>query len=539
MPKLTTLLLLSPLLFLPGEARSNPLPPPGRKPVIVNQAADGIVGYLYRKLNPQPGKGATKDQILPALLKIVDQYQDTGVSHLFWNVNYQRVAFRSAVWPSYWDVSDPEQCVTEWPRGFYELHKLGIDDVFALLIPRSRERGISPWISLRMNDHHYTKDPTRVSPLFFDHPELRTRKGTGLFNYAKPEVREHYLKLVTEVLERYDVDGLELDWIRTPDNFETGELETGREILTRFVRQVRQQTDLAAKRLGHPVCLAVRVPATPEFARGKGFDAVDWAREGLLDLLIPSDWWSGCSDIPVEHWRAQIGAGGKRCLITPFTAGTYACTAKGHSMNRNLAGTRGFTASMLGRGADGIYFFNHFEPVDTVIRYRAPSGKVEKDGTVADLFRAAGSLVDATSHPRIHALTIHDCLPAKCDYRPGLPATVETQKPLPFRIHTGPRPATGKCTIRAGLDKSADLATAKLDVRLNGSPCIALPDLAVPAQTDPRPEQPRSHVCEVAPRILQFEAPLTAFNDGYNQVDLRLTQGAPQILTWLEIEFAP
>ena len=220
------LTLLITLLFA-GVAFGEPAVAVGPKQtaVIVNQAADAIVNYL--KLEKPLGKGATREMALAALRQTVDQYQGTGVSHVFWNVNYQRVAYRSAVWPSYWDVSDPEKNVTGWARGYYELHKLGIDDVFAIVIPRCRERGVSPWISLRMNDHHYTGDPSRVSPLFFEHPELRTRGGKGLFNYARPEVREHYLKLAAEVLERYDVDGLELDWIRTAANFNDDEIESG------------------------------------------------------------------------------------------------------------------------------------------------------------------------------------------------------------------------------------------------------------------------------------------------------------------------
>ena len=60
-----------------------------------------------------------------------------------------------------------------------------------------------------MNDHHYTSDTTRVSPLFFEHPESCTRGGKGLSNYARPEVREHYLKPIVEVLDR-GADGIYL-----------------------------------------------------------------------------------------------------------------------------------------------------------------------------------------------------------------------------------------------------------------------------------------------------------------------------------------
>ena len=513
--------------------------PAGQKPVIVNMAADAVVNFVLHKIEKPLGKGATREMALAALDQEVDQYQGTGVSHLFWNVNYQRVGYNSTVWPSYWDMPDPEKQVTEWPRTYYELHKLGIDDVFARLIPRCRERGISPWISLRMNDHHYTSDPSRVSPLFFEHPELRIHNGNGLFNYARPEVREHYLKLVAEVLQRYDVDGLELDWIRTPSNFDDSKIDSGRQILSEFVREVRRQTQAATLRLGHPVRLAVRVPATPEFSLGKGFEAVAWAREGLLDMIIPSDWWSGYNDTPVEAWRAQIGPDAKNCQIVPCTAGTYACTAKGYMMIRNLAGMRGFAASMFDRGADGLYLFNHFESVDSKVRLRTPEGKSTNECTVAELLRAAGDAAGATSRPRVHALTIHDCLPLKGDYRPALPAAVAPQQPVTLKIHTGPQPSAGRYVIRVGLAHTNDLAAAKLAVRLNGQACGALDDLPLPAKPDPRPEQPRMNVCEVAPRVMQFEAPLPAVARGYNTVEVSALQGGPQTIIWLDVAVEP
>jgi hypothetical protein len=98
-------------LLLAGVAFGEPAAvDPKPTAVIVNQAADAIVNYL--KLEKPLGKGANREMALAALRQTVDQYQGTGVSHVFWNVNYQRVAYRSAVWPSYWDVSDPEKNVT-------------------------------------------------------------------------------------------------------------------------------------------------------------------------------------------------------------------------------------------------------------------------------------------------------------------------------------------------------------------------------------------------------------------------------------------
>lgn len=528
-------------LLLPPMAVAQTAPPEtasaGRRPVIVNQAADAVVNHL--KMEKRLGGGATREMALAALDRSVDQYQGTGVSHVFWNVNYQRAGYRSDVWPSYWDDPDPEKNVTGWPRSYYELHKLGIDDVFARVIPRCRERGLSPWVSLRMNDHHYTGDPSRVSDLFRTHPEWRLNGGRGLWNYARPEVREFYLKLVGEVLLRYDTDGLELDWIRTPAVFEESDLERGRGLLTGFVRDVRQRTQAAAQRLGHPVRLAVRVPATPEFAHGKGFDAVGWAREGLVDMIIPSDWWDGYADTPVEDWRGQIGPAAKGCQIVPGTANTYACMKKGFMLGRDLAVMRGFAAQIFDRGADGMYLFNHFQPVDQRIRIRTPAGAVTNDCLLTDIFRAAGDPSGAPGRPRVHALGMHDCLPAKTDYRPAFPAKLTSNQPVALRLHTGPKPASGRCVVRVGLDQAPDVGTARIAARLNGSACQSIEDLPVPAKPDPRPEQPRMNVCEVAPRVAQFDAPRDAVARGYNDIELSMREGGPQTVIWLEVAIEP
>lgn len=533
-------------LWLAGPAFAQPQPsrqpdaPAKPMPVIVNMAADGVVNFVSHHFLKE---GTNRAVAEAALDKEVDQYQGTGVSHLFWNVNYQRVGYNSAVWPSYWDVPDPENQVTDWPRAYYLLHTLGLDDIFARLIPRTRAKGISPWVSLRMNDHHYFNDFSRVSPLLFNHPELRVNRN-GLFNYAKPEVRDHYMKLIAEVLERYDIDGLELDWIRSPNNFEAKDLDLGRGLLTEFVREAHRKTQAAAQRLGHPVKLAARVPATPEFATAKGFDAVRWAKDGLVDMIIVSDFWSGCGDFPIERWRALIGPAAA-CELMAFSAGTYSCAPKSFQFVHNVASQRGFTASMADRGADGIYLFNHFHAVTGIQRMRTPEGKSVEDGTLADLFRTAADRAGASSGRRIHPLALHDCLPDKTDYRPPLPAVLVPS--AAFRLHIGPKPdASSVCRLFVGLDATNGVETAQLAARVNGAACTPLTDLPRPTKPEflkPRPDNwmtpPRRNLSELAARVLVFDAPAAALTRGYNAIELTQTGGLPQTATWLEIVIEP
>ena len=79
------------------------------------------------------------------------------------------------------------------------------------------------------------------------------------------------------------------------------------------------------------------------------------------------------------------------------------------------------------------------------------------------------------------------------------------------------------------------LIETAITVRLNDAMCRAIEGMPVPAKPDPRPEPPRMNTCEVAPRLLQFDAPLTAVTRGYNTVALTVEQGGPQIVIWLEI----
>jgi hypothetical protein len=116
-------------------------------------------------------------------------------------VCYNRAAYRSGVWESYWDDDGPESYLKDWPLRYWLIHQQNVDP-FAVVIPRCREKRISPWVSIRMNDTHYLDDPSRISRLWLDHPEFRTHERGG-FDFSHLEVRRHYLAITQELLERY------------------------------------------------------------------------------------------------------------------------------------------------------------------------------------------------------------------------------------------------------------------------------------------------------------------------------------------------
>jgi hypothetical protein len=522
-----------------AESPGRPESPVGKKPVVVlNMAADALVNYL--RTEKPLADGATPTMIVGALNDMVDQYEDTNVTHLYFNVCYNRAAYRSKAWESYWDDENPESYLRDWPLRYWLIHRQDVDP-FAVVIARCREKRISPWVSIRMNDTHYLDDPSRISRLWLEHPEFRTHERGG-FDFTHPEVRRHYLAIAEELLQRYDVDGVELDWMRFAHHFKREEARGKCGVLTDFMREVRRLTEQASGERGHPIGVSVRVPARPDFAQGMGMDAVRWVREGLVDILVPCSTWNpSYADVPVETWRKAIGSDAPEYLLAPGTDLWIRGAPGKRFMQSDMETMRGFTTSMLDRGADAIYLFNHFARTDSPIWHRDADGQRRSRNVLGDLMSEAGLLQNSLGKPRRHILTYHDPVPPDSDYQRPMPATIGVDRAATFAIHTGPKPTAGRVLIRAGLDDAPGHLEAKPAVRLNGTVCGRFEDMPKPEGFEPpgHPWHPVLNVAGVAPRVVQFEVPLAAVRRGYNSVELRLTEGEDQRVIWLEMFVSP
>ncbi len=93
-----------------------------------------------------------------ALQRYIDGYAQGHVTHFFMCPSGQRPSYGSRVWEPIWAGCAPEYYRnaegTNWTENAKLLHDRGIDP-YAVWIRRCREKGISPWISPRMNDTHF------------------------------------------------------------------------------------------------------------------------------------------------------------------------------------------------------------------------------------------------------------------------------------------------------------------------------------------------------------------------------------------------
>ena len=345
----------------------------GRPPVIVNEPAEHFFVASTRR-----AKGSDKGE--PDLFadlwsfpfpdgidlseRGVERYVDAlaggRLTHLFINVNYMRSYCPSKVIEPVWTSLDEPGCKPNWfYRDMRDAFARGLD-VYAVMVRRCRERGASPWLSFRMNDVHGVaeKADADVCAFWREHPEYRLQRDrrtwSNGFDYAQKPVRDRMAAYIREMLERYDADGVELDFLRFPNYFRPGTERASAPMLTEFLREIRATCDAAAKRRGHPVRIAVRLMSDPERVVAMGADVGEWTRGRMVDMLIVCNMYDTIKyEYHLDDWRRLVGEG------VPIVTGTdNGIVDGGRRRVLKLDEYRNWMELMRRKGADGTYFFN-------------------------------------------------------------------------------------------------------------------------------------------------------------------------------------
>ena len=222
--------------------------------------------------------------------------------------------------------------------------------------------GMKFFASLRMNTHYNTDAGALGYGRFRrEHPQWLIGRGEGLNegsllwglrtgkDYAFPAVRDFTNEIACELVERFDVDGIELDFMRHPGDFRPDEAYANRYLLTDMVRDLRRRMEEVGRARGRDLELAVRVAPTLEDSDRLGMEAEVWIKEGLVDLVIV-----GLGFNPFEAKVADFAAAasGTDCRIL----GCF--EALRPVMDTEVL--RAIAARYWDAGADGLYFFNFY-----------------------------------------------------------------------------------------------------------------------------------------------------------------------------------
>ena len=225
------------------------------------------------------------------------------------------------------------------------------------------EAGMGLLASVRMNSHYAAE---YASPGF---GEFRRRHADCLIgrpdeyipapsvehaihrgvDYKFPAVREHMEAVVCELFERFDVDGVELDYMRHPAFFRVEEGLACGYLMTDFLGRIRRRLEAECSRRGRRVELLVRVPPTLADSRRLGLDVERWIGDGLVDAVA-----AGGGFIPFETPIDEFvaAAEGTDCRVYGSLEALRPCVDE--------ASLRALAARWWDAGVDGLYLFNYY-----------------------------------------------------------------------------------------------------------------------------------------------------------------------------------
>lgn len=369
---------------------------------------------------------------------------------------------------------------------------LGLD-LYRIWIDTLREININPWFSFRMNDVHCQMDEflpnTLISDFMYEHLDeharIHGRKPEFYFDRARdwslPEVRAEMYDFMQEQLEKYDIYGIVLDFQREFICFPPGSEEAGREIMTGFVRSVKELVARMEEKHGHKIKIALRCHPDPVCCFELGFDIIKYAREGLIDMYIASPRFrSTNNDMPIGLWKEILSpynvelAGATERMVNKYPESK--CAANSSETFNTVESQLGTAGYIFSQGADKLYVFNTFDGHDHMINESCkernelyiPAEISDCDGTYEDgaytLFSNAGSMEKISKRRRKCIVSYTDLNTLWKKSKGYLPLAFEkASQPAYLKINTGRLSDTDTVYLRLGIFGAAN----KLEVYIN------------------------------------------------------------------------
>ena len=335
--------------------------------------------------------------------------------------------------------------------------------------------------TLRMNDIHDAFTPPLWPQWKTDHPDAllgkaedwganaagsQARWWAGV-DFNRKDVRKRTVELIEEVARNYDVDGIDLDWLRHPIHFpETirGKAVSPKSIalVTGLVRDIRAMLGRVERERGKVILLATRVPLTIKQGHYIGTDIQSWVKEGLVDFVT-----IGWGYVPFSMPTAEVAD-----VCHQHGVPAYPCVSASGMSRRapfgkgqlyGIEGWRATAANAFAQDADGVSLFNLFpSPGDNKHNemVRQAFSELGDPATLAGKDKLF--VLDNEAHMATHGYVNHVVPHAEC-----LPKAIEPGKTTAVTVRVSDVPPVGKGSVQLRIQLESD---SKVGVRLNGQP---------------------------------------------------------------------
>jgi hypothetical protein len=416
-------------------------------------------------------------------------------------------------------------------------------DVVRIFLERCRQRGMAGFISLRMNDAHHKEHADTppgqkpkgnlamsVTRAYAEHPEWRIKQGSMrgadvVLNWAVPEVREMKRALIEELCTNYDLDGLELDFMRFYSLFREEEtpLLQRRAIITAFVREVREIMNLTA-RGNKRVWLCLRVPALLKGLDALGLDLAGLHAVGVDMFNVSSSYYTvQQSDFASIRSLAPEAAFYLELCHTTWTGPKL---REGYDVTpfRRTTREQYQTAAHLAyaRGAAGVSVFN--------FAYYRKHGAPERGPFHEPPFDVLPTLRDAqflARQPQHWILALGWNNPYVRP--PRLPRALVPNRRTGFVMDLAPPRGGWQGEGRLRFQFAEPPGPGECRVFLNGEPLQPAADVSEPYAS------PYPHMLGTPDKLRAWRVPNKLLRDGKNELDVMLLSGEKAMLDYIDL----
>ena len=451
------------------------------KGCVVNVDGD-LFWYMYES------NKCRLDDFEDVIKAYVEGYANRGISDLIFTCFCQQSVIPTKVWDWFGDKYNQkvengvEVDYTKLKRikHIVDIYSTMQRDPFDILIEEARKHNMGAWLSVRMNDCHCHHEKTSFLHGSMYYEGLKNGWFIGgavpytwaeCYDYSLEIIRNKMLAYLFELLDNHDMDGLELDFQREIYCFDYINNPECYKIMTDFIQKVRTYVRKKEEERGHKIKLGIRLCRNIEDNKTFGFDIVEWIKQGLVDVVVPTSRWENTdSEMPIKAWRklvdgtgVELWAGVEENIFVPF-------------MNTEET-LKGFTVEYLEAGADKMYLYNLFRTrgrdeelsVEDLVASRSKHdcynwriGSDYRERWLRRSWRACSNLEEAKKGVRRNIMTFQEeCM---------APKGAECFKPFPVQVETEKRfvMQTGNCYLQktkffVGLGKNSQIPEIIID----------------------------------------------------------------------------
>ena len=338
-------------------------PPEAPKVLYIN---DSTNVYTCQSPYQLPGQPFTDDKLRESVNEVAGKV-DVHMLEVYGWVPW----WNSTVYPGDQHYIDWEARTGLQSSTFGQYMKNG-GDVIATFVDQCRLTDQSPFISFRLNDTHHLDyldpaDPNEagtehLSQFLWDNISyslatyVGDRKG---LNWIYQDVVAHKLAMITEICENYDIDGLELDFMRAEYYFDTAATTSSQRInvMLDFVESVRQVLNDTSPE-GQYRWLCVRIPCLISRHDALGIDVSAFEQAGVDMFNLSASSYAVQDNTDIATIKQNLLAAK---VYHELTQAVWVPSFRNiENLDGNARDFQLYTAAMKAydRGADGISVFN-------------------------------------------------------------------------------------------------------------------------------------------------------------------------------------